>query len=131
MQGWLVCHAGKSTLRMAELAALALRALTAGNALNQDAARASGAAPLLVVLLNPTQNRFMAEERKARKENAAAASARAMLALVEGNEVCKVMLFLAWTIEAYTVTWLSCKHRQCGPCLLASWYQQIRGQTCA
>ncbi len=89
-----VSCAGKSTLRMAELAALALRALAAGSAPNQDAARAAGAAPLLVVLLNPTQNRHMAEERKARKENAAAAAARAILALVEGNEASKVLCSL-------------------------------------
>ena len=86
----LASHAGKSTLRMAELAALALRALAAGNAPNQDTARGAGAAPLLVALLNPTQNRHMAEERKARKENAAAAAARALLALAEGNEAAKV-----------------------------------------
>lgn len=89
----ITAHAGKSTLRMAELAALALRALASGNAPNQDAARAAGAAPLLVALLNPTQNRHMAAERKARKENAAAAAARAILALVEGNEASKVPCF--------------------------------------
>ena len=83
-------RAGKSTLRMAELAALALRALAAGSAPNQDASRGAGAAPLLVALLNPTQNRHMAEERKARKENAAAAAARAILALAEDNEAAKV-----------------------------------------
>ena len=84
------CSAGKSTLRMAELAALALRALAAGSAPAQDAARAAGAPPLLAVLLSPAQNRHMAEERKARKENAASAAAQAVLALADGNSASKV-----------------------------------------
>ena len=86
------CSAGKSTLRMAELAALALRALAAGSAPAQDAAREAGAPPLLAALLSPAQNRHMAEERKARKENAASAAAQAVLALADGNGASKVSL---------------------------------------
>ena len=100
------CSAGTSTLRMAELAALALRALAAGSVPAQDAAHAAGAPPLLVALLSPAQNRHMAEERKARKENAASAAAQAVLALAEGNTASKVSLTLDAALrQSYRRSW--------------------------
>lgn len=78
---------------MAELAALALRALGAGSVPAQDAAREAGALPLVAALLKPAGNKAMAEERKARKDNAAAAASRAVHALAEGNTASKVNAF--------------------------------------
>jgi hypothetical protein len=98
-----VCNAwalliGNSTLRMAELAALALRTLGAGSALAQDAAREAGALPLVAALLNPAGSKAMEGERKARKDNAAAAASRAVHALAEGNAASKVNAFLVCPI---------------------------------
>ena len=87
---------------MAELAALALRALGAGSVPAQDAAREAGALPLIAALLNPAGNKAMAEERKARKDNAAAAASRAMHALAEGNTASKVNAFLSCHITPIT-----------------------------
>ena len=84
---------------MAELAALALRALGASSVPAQDAAREAGALPLVAALLNPAGIKAMAEERKARKDNAAAAASRAMHALAEGNTASKVNAFLSYHIH--------------------------------
>jgi hypothetical protein len=70
---------------MAELAAGALRALCFDEAANQEAARAAGALPLLAAQLDPAQKLHKADKRKARKENAAQAAARAIHALARSN----------------------------------------------
>lgn len=83
--------AGKATLRMAEVAANALRALCFDDARNQDAAREAGALTLLTAQLDPAQKLQKAEERKARKENASQAAARAIHALARSNSTNQVL----------------------------------------
>jgi len=85
--------AGKATMRMAELAAAALRTLAFDDERNQEAARASGALPLLTAQLNPVASaQHRGDERKARRENAATAAARAIHALARFNRANQVGL---------------------------------------
>lgn len=85
--------AGKATMRMAELAAAALRTLAFDDERNQEAARAAGALPLLTAQLNPVASaQHRGDERKARRENAATAAARAIHALARSNRANQVGL---------------------------------------